>query len=211
MLEWLHLASTINGVLGLLARVNRLRHVTIPLASVFRQLVFEVQELRVARFAPGTPHEYRMLQVWIRNALPVDARGVRFQTRWVLESSLLNVRTEHGLWLQVLNPDMANFSLGATTEIDLMSNGAPQHVGVAVKYDDDEEAYIVTPVGHHRLRFETRTWKHIPAALRPGVYNVDLLFLARGGKKTSIRLKVTNSGRGGGLGYELLSGHLAAA
>jgi hypothetical protein len=208
-MEWWLLATRINTVLSLLARVRGGQLASRGLAGLLRRVVLEVQEIRSSAFAPGSPGEYQMIQVWVRNALPIEIQGVIFDSRWTLDNSLLDVRTEPGVWMGVLQPDMANFSLGTHAEVDLPSNGAVQHAGLAVKYRQDADAYIVTPVGHHRLRHETGNWRTPQKALPPGTYNVAMRFRARGGKRAEIALRVTNPGAGHDLMCELLSGHFS--
>lgn len=204
------LAARLNIVLSLMAHAKRLRFVSAPFATILGQLVIGIQEPRVATFAPGSPDEYDMLQLWVQNELSTDAPAVRVETRWTAESSLLDVQTQPGLWMHVKNSDMANFSLGASEDVNLLSNGAPQHVGVAVKYRNDSDAYIVTPVGFHRLLHEIGTWRLESRRISLGAYTVDLTFRANGGKRTRIQLKVTNPGVGSSLQCEILSGHLVA-
>jgi hypothetical protein len=96
-MDWWMIAARINTVLSLLARVRGGQLASRGLAGMFRRAVLEVQEIRSSGFAPGGPGEYQMIQVWVRNALPVEIQGVIFDTRWTVEASLLNVRTEPGV------------------------------------------------------------------------------------------------------------------
>ena len=168
-----------------------------------------MHEIPRKTFAPQTAAEYDMLQLWVSNGIGSDALGVRCQTRWTVESSMLNVQTEHGLWLAVKHQDMDNFEDGAFEEVDLLGNGGIQHIGLAVKYLSDNDAYVVTPVGYHRLLHETHTWRFPRTVIAPGSHILDVNFRAQKGRKATLRLKVTNPGIGGRLSGELLIGQFA--
>jgi hypothetical protein len=167
------------------------RFVTPVLERWFRRFAVDVEDVQNRTFAPGSPFEYRMLQMWLRNALPLDVQRVRADIQWKREPSHLDSRGTRGLWLEGIGSDMANFSKGATEEIDLPSNGRVVHLGLLVRYPGDTQSYIVAPNSCQVFK-DTRFWRVQGFALPPGHYTVVIDLKADGGLRATVRIRVVN-------------------
>ena len=82
------------------------------------------------------------------------------------------------------------------------------YLGLAVKYPDDEHAYVVTGHGYREFAQQGLTWRCPPAALPPGLHRLDIALRAGRGGAALLRLSVLNLGRGGPLRAEVSSGQL---
>ena len=151
-----------------------------------------------------------MLQLWVSNGIAESARGVRFQTRWTADGSLLNVKTAPGLWMGG-RANESGPSEDGVSEVDCVGRGRMQYVGLAVKYLDDHHAYIVTPDEHHRLTADQSTWRWPAGAIGPGLHFVDVAFRSRDGGSAIVRLRVMNPGRGARLKADLSLRQLATS
>ena len=60
-----------------------------------------------------------------------------------------------------------------------------QYLGLAVKYFDDEHAYVVTPDSYRRFVDDGLTWRWPSTALAPGLHFVDVAFRASNGGSAS--------------------------
>ncbi len=89
-----------------------------------------------------------------------------------------------------------------------MGRGGMQYLGLAVKYFDDEHAYVVTPDSYRRFVDDGLTWRWPSTALAPGLHFVDVAFRASNGGSALIRLNILNLGRGGPLRADVSIGQL---
>ncbi len=83
-----------------------------------------------------------------------------------------------------------------------------QYLGLAVKYPDDEHAYVVTHDSYRTFVQEDGTWRCPSAALAPGRHELDIAFRGADGRGALVRLRVLNLGRGGPLRTEVIAGQL---
>ena len=173
-------------VLRLAGQLVFRRYLLPVLVRLLRRFALDVDSVENRLFRPG----FRMLQLWVRNALPHDARDVRCDVEWRREPSSLDTRSTRGLWLRGLASDMANFAVGAAEEVDLPANGRVEHLGLLVKYENESQTYLVTPNAYHAF-MENKHWRISTLVISAGSYSVILRFTARGGERTTIRLRVT--------------------
>ena len=187
-------------------RARLLRYAAPVVARLLGRLAIDVVEARNSQFVPGSQFEYRMLQLWLRNAIRSDAYNVVCQCEWRREGSDLNVQTVNGVWFEVFGAGMADIRLGRQPTTNLMSNGEEQHLGLVVKYDQDSLAYLVTPASE-TFFFSHHHWRHAGSELDPGSYRVTIACQSAGGNKTRIGLRVVNPGPNAPLAVEVLTHH----
>lgn len=205
----------IDNALAWMSRVWGLRRLSTSFARWGRRIVVHLHTLRAQKFAPPGDAPYEMLQLWMSNGAGEDVEAVRCLARWTSDSALLTVQTNQGLWLRI-SPYEETQRLGEVVgEVDLPAvSGAHregmQYLGLAIKYPDDEHAYVVTGDSYRSFVQENRTWRCPSTALAPGRHFVDIAFRAAGGGAALVRLEVLNLGRGGPLKAAVLSGQLLA-
>ena len=201
-----------DNALAWLARFRGLKAIGLPVARWTHRLVLHLHPVHRETFAAGTSDEHELLCLRVSNGGTEDALGVRFQTRWNAESELFNVTTAEGLWMGARANELGQDGSFASEETSLVGGGSPhfvgQFVGLAVKYFDDEHAYVVTPENYRQFRSQPRTWRWPSGAIAPGLHLVDVAFRSHGGGAAIIRLKVMNPGRGANLGAQLAVGQL---
>ena len=156
------------------------------LVRVFRRFDVEVFDIQNKAFENGT---YRMLQVWVRSALPHTAEAVRCECAWERQPNRLDRRSTIGLWLMGLGSDMGNFANGGEEETDLPANRAIKHLGLLVKYVEEKTTYIVAPNSYQEFR-RTGNWRLPSFELKPGTYRVTVDFSAKNGERAAINLRV---------------------
>ncbi len=175
-------------------------------AFCFRQLALDIVQVQNSTFGSGTASEHQMLQLWIKNALGTDAISTRFACRWERVSSMYQVQSVNGLWAFGRGSGMGNYEIGLQEDADLLSNGNEQHAALAVKYSGDVHAYLICPT-LLEVKAKQNTWRYPSPSLMlgAGVYNVDVILRARGGRTSLVRLKVQNPGSDGPLSCEITS------
>ncbi len=205
-------AAGFDSALAWLTRFRGLRAMGIPIARWTRRLVIHVHQIRRETFAAGTADEHELLCLRVSNGGTEDAQGVRFQTRWNADSELFNITTSEGLWMGARADELGQPGSLASEDTCLVGGGSPQfvgqHLGLVVKYFDDEHAYVVTPQNYHQFRSSQRTWRWPSGAIAPGLHLVDIAFRSRDGGGAIIRLKVMNPGQRANLGAHVSVGQL---
>lgn len=127
-----------------------------PLARWSRRVVFHIHAIQTKTFIPRDGDRYEMLQLWVSNGATEDAEVVRCHTQWTTDSPLLNVKTDPGLWLQISPFEDTQHLGGVAGDVDLPARCGMGRVGMAylrlaVKYAEDEYAYVVTPQSYRRF------------------------------------------------------------
>lgn len=212
------LRRPVAGVDNSLAWMSRrwgLRRLSGPFARWGRRIVLHLHTLQNQPFSLPGGESYEMLQLWMSNGGSEDIEAVQCQTRWTSDSALVNIKTDEGLWLR-LNPFERVQHLGEVMyEVDFPAvSGAKregmQYLGLAVKYRDDEHAYLVTADSYRGFGYGGQTWRHPGAALTPGRHFVDIALRAADNRAALIRLQILNLGCGGPLRAEVVAGQLLA-
>lgn len=190
--------SWVFSLLVALARNIRWKHV-LPrfLAGMFGVLLLKVEDLPTKAFRRSDGQiAYTMLQLWVANDSGLDAEKVRCYLNWRRKGGrTLDGQTTPGLWCKKLGTGLAGYPAGVTEQVDLLSNGDDQHLGLVVKAPGSREAYIVAPGSYHAGP-QYPDYQHPSFMLAPGAYEVDIVFMALGGKKGLVRLEIQHSGSG---------------
>ena len=206
-------AAGYDNALAWLAKYRWLKPLGIPVARWTRRLVVHVQRIHRQTFGERTPNEHELVCLWVRNGGNEDSDGVRFQTRWNADSALLNVKTAEGLWFGARAGDPGQNLDRTSADVSLPAGGASEFVGqyvaLAVKYKDDEHAYIVTPENHQHYQNQGHTWRAPSDAIAPGLHVVDVAFRSHEGGASLLRLTVMNPGRGAELVVQIQAGQMA--
>lgn len=208
-------AAGFDNALAWLARFRGLKAMSIPVARWTRRLVVHLHEIHRETFEAGTSNEHELLCLRVTNGGPEDASGVRFQTRWNADSELFNVKTAGGLWMGARAHELGQAGSLASEETCLVGGGSShfvgQFAGLAVKYFDDEHAYVITPDNYQQFGSPQQSWRWPASAIAPGLHLVDVAFRSREGGGAIVRLNVMNPGRGANLGVQVAVGQLVSS
>lgn len=92
---------------------------------------------------------YAMLQLWIANNSTTDAEQVRGTRHWKRKGGgVLSQHDTPGLWLKKIGTDMASYGK-VDGQMNLLSNGEEQHLGLVAKPPGSRDAFIVAPGNYY--------------------------------------------------------------
>jgi hypothetical protein len=128
-----------------------------------------------------------MVQLWIRNALSVDAVKTAARVTWRREPSRTFERTIPGLWVDKAASEMGSFR-AVGEEMTLSSNGLEEHLALVAKYPGDAKAYFITP--NSAFEFKRVGWRLDACSLDPGSYQVRVRLRSEGGSQAEVPLRI---------------------
>lgn len=73
--------------------------------------------------------------------------------------------------------------------VDLISNGAEEHIGLVAKQPGSTDSFAVAPGSYHAGK-QYPNYQHPSFRLLPGLYDVDVVLTGRGGREGRVRLEV---------------------
>jgi hypothetical protein len=135
---------------------------------------------------------YRMTVVVLANARGVDVRDARCQVRWRRVSrSDLHQRVLHGLWSRKIASGLVSAS-GVEEQTDLPGNGDTRHLGLCVRHPSGRVFPVCTETYHAGPQHPNYGVKE--HEIEAGLYHVDVLIRAAGGKRGAAKLLVHHEG-----------------
>ena len=134
---------------------------------------------------------YTMTQAWLANATRIDVHGARATIEWKRRGGhRFDGWRVHGIWCKKLASGLASYPEGIEEQTSLLSNGDDRHLGLAARNSQTGQTYLVCTETY----WEHTNYEHAAMLLQPGIYDVDVLIEAQGGRTAFVELEIQHGG-----------------
>ncbi len=138
---------------------------------------------------------YIMTQVWVINMTRKDILDTRCTIRWKRRGAgAFEERKVNGIWCKNLATGLKSYPEGVEEQTTLPSNGDTRHLGLVAKSAFTGNVHLVCTATYYAGQYPN--YEHPDYVLDPGVYDVDLVFDATGGRRGHLGLEVSHEGGG---------------